>query len=367
MKKKIIFNGFYGFKNTGDDAFVEIATWGNKHFWNNQMKGFVVGNDLPKTLNEYNRINAIKDNKFKTKMDLFKAAVSSDYFINVGGSVLGEVRPFENKSFANYSKIFNPKLRQGSIGVSIGPFKNSNEEKKVKEYLKKMEFLALRDSRSYEYAKSLSLDCEPIKAFDLAALLPEIFTKEKNGMPKPSRKTIGLSICNYERYYNKDLKNETRRNQFVKELLELLSKNEKAHFKFFNFNGHDVIGDERITHEIMSQLPQNRITYIPYLGNVQLVWDEIKTCDIMISTRLHASIFACYADVPFVLIEYHKKCSDFLLDIGYDPDLRVYDAQIPPIETAMNIAKILEGEYSVPCSLADTKERARLNFTKISL
>ena len=34
--KKILFNGFYGFKNTGDDSFLEVVAWGAKKYWNIQ-------------------------------------------------------------------------------------------------------------------------------------------------------------------------------------------------------------------------------------------------------------------------------------------------------------------------------------------
>ena len=30
---KAVFSGYYGHKNTGDDAFVEVAAWGSKKYW----------------------------------------------------------------------------------------------------------------------------------------------------------------------------------------------------------------------------------------------------------------------------------------------------------------------------------------------
>ncbi|MBA5629199.1 polysaccharide pyruvyl transferase family protein [Moheibacter lacus] len=368
--KKIIFNGFYGYQNTGDDAFVEISSWGNQYYWHNQNPALFTGNPLPISLTPIKNVYPTNNtNRLIQKLSVFKESLSADYFINAGGSVFSKITPLSDIIFAEKAGILNKSLKHGSIGVSLGPFQSVEDEKKVIEYLKKSSFLSLRDSESFEYAKSLDLNYEPIRAFDLAALLSECFgDMEKITLePLVKKKTIGVSVCNYERFHNGDLENENRRNQFVKDVLKLLSENPEIHFKFFIFNGNKKIGDEQLTKEIISQLPQQNISVIPYMNNVKSVWQEIKNCDFIISTRLHASVFACYANVPFVLIEYHRKCADFLMDIGYDENRRVYDAQKPAGEVTDGILSILAGNYRYPSNIQETIERARLNFTKIRL
>jgi len=366
--KKILFNGFYGYKNSGDDAFVEIASWGNQHFWGNQEPAFFTGESLPETTTPIANVYPDSQNKLRQKISVFNSALDSDYFINAGGSVFSEIRPFSNIAFVNKAGIFNSKLQHGAIGVSIGPFQSSADEKKTQKYLKKLKFLALRDLKSYEYAKSLNLNCEPIKAFDLAALLPECLDEPAETVTaSKEEKTIGISICNFERYYNGNLDNEKRRNDFVKDVLQIVSKNQNIHFKFFIFNGNTQIGDEQITLETASSLNQQNVSVVPYSGNVKSVWNEIKQCDFVLSTRLHASIFACYAKVPFMLIEYHRKCSDFLEDVGYENGLRVFDAERSAKSVADDILSILNGKFNIPSNLYQTIERARLNFTEVSL
>lgn len=369
--KKILFNGFYGYKNTGDDAFIEIASWGNNHFWKNTNAPYFTGEHLPETSLPIKRIYPEKcSNKIIQKISVFNATLNSDCFINAGGSVFSEIRPLSNIAFAKRANIINKQLIQGAIGVSIGPFQSIEDEKSTKKYLQKLSFLALRDKRSYDYATSLNLNYKPINAFDLAALLPQCFKnfdfQDKQNVSSP-KKTIGISICNYERYYNGDLSNEKKRNQFVTDLLNKLSKNNNFHFKFFIFNGNQKIGDEKLTHETISKIKSDNISILPYTGNVQKVWDEIKTCDFILSTRLHASIFSCYANIPFMLIEYHRKCTDFLQDIGYDKGLQIGDAQSDTQSVYENIIQILDGKYNYPTNLENTIERALLNFTKVQL
>ncbi|MDG4949423.1 polysaccharide pyruvyl transferase family protein [Weeksellaceae bacterium KMM 9724] len=364
---QIIFNGFYGFKNTGDDAFVEIASWGSKTYWDNKEITYFSGDDLPNTQIPIKEIYSPNTHKISQKISVFNASLKSDYFINAGGSVFSEIRPLSNIAFAQKARWLNPKLKHAAIGVSIGPFANIKNEKAVQNYLRSLKFLALRDTYSYEYAKSLDLDYEPIKAFDLAALLPFCYENSIRTKKESKQKTIGISICNYERYINGDIKNEERRNQFVENVLTRLAKNKEYSFKFFIFNGNKHIGDERLTHSVASLLPKEQYEIVPYSKTTLSTWREIQACDFMFSTRLHASIFACYAGVPFMLIEYHRKCSNFLDDIGYDKNARIYDGEKNPEEVAQDIARFVSGDYTFPSHVNETIERAKLNFTQVQL
>src|SRR5690606_36895083 len=146
-----------------------------------------------------------------------------------------------------------------------------------------------------------------------------------------------------------------------------LSKNPEIQFKFCIFNGNKALGDEQIAKETISLLPQQNVSVVPYTNNVKSVWDEMKKCELIFSTRLHASVFACDADIPFVLIEYYRKCADFVKDVGYSDDLRIYDAEFPSEQVVGNILSILDRNYNSPSNIQETIKRARLNFTEIKL
>jgi hypothetical protein len=53
--KKILYSGFYGFKNTGDDAFLEVAAWGSKVFLNTENIVFLA-HGLPKLVNDFQEL-----------------------------------------------------------------------------------------------------------------------------------------------------------------------------------------------------------------------------------------------------------------------------------------------------------------------
>jgi hypothetical protein len=75
-------------------------------------------------------------------------------------------------------------------------------------------------------------------------------------------------------------------------------------------------------------------------------------------------IFACYAQVPFFLVEYHGKCTDFLNDVGQDASYRIQDGELSPVLVAEKIADIVTSQYYIPpIHLEETQSRSLLNFT----
>lgn len=357
---KVAFEGYYGFQNTGDDAFVEVCAWGARQFWKS-TENFFVGKNLPQT------VFPIQGTEISMKggdrLRMLQNIMKSDYFVSAGGSTLMELPFHSNKALAKYSKTFFKQLKTGAIGVSLGPFSSVSKEKETVKYLQALDFLALRDKRSYDYAKSLNLPYTPIAAFDLAALMPQVYENQPSLVEKSSVKTIGISVNLYESFEQGGVEKETKRLSFFKELVELINKRTSVHFKVFIINGNTNKRELETSRFLMSNVSEQNFTIIPYNSRVKKTWDEISSCDAMISTRLHASIFACYAKVPFFLIEYHQKCTDFLMDIGQNEKYRFYDGDVSPSEACEAVGEVLSGKYLPPQDREKTISLAKKNFT----
>lgn len=361
MDMKITYEGFYGFQNAGDDAFVEVSSWGAQKFWSCTNNVFI-GAQLPNT------VQAIKARESKGKgldrISFLRELKNSDYMISAGGSTFSKLPFHSNKAVGRIVSKYN-NLKLGAIGVSVGPFKSIADEKQVQKYLKHLTFISLRDQRSYDYVSSLHLKAKVVNSFDLAALMPMMYKHTPLKVStKATAKTIGISICNYEQYTGGNLSRQTKRNDYFKQLVDLLIAQTNYNLKVFIINGNNSFGDTNATNKLLEGVDPKRYKTYPYTPNIKSTWDEISTCDFMISTRLHASIFACYAGVPFVLIEYHRKCSDFLDDVGQHPRLRVMDGEISPTETLQQIIEHIEMPYTAPKRIKETIDRSLLNFTQ---
>jgi len=364
--KKILYHGFYGFRNSGDDAFVEVCAWGGRKYWNTTRNIFLSGN-LPKLINPAGMIREYKIRPLN-RIPISLLASKADSFVCAGGSLFTKCSG--SSVINNVLKIrefLNGKMRVGAIGVSVGPFECVKDENDVKKCLQAIDFLALRDRRSYEYVLSLNLPYKPVRAFDLAALLPQVYEgiDDRLKVNAVGRKIIGVSVCNYESYARPGAMNrERRRNKYLLELLSNIPDKPDIMLRFFVFNGHPLIGDEKITDEFINYLSDKfRIEKIPYPGNVHETWNKISECDLVISTRLHASVFACYAGVPFFLMEYHQKCTDFVEDIGHCSPYRLFDGERLIGEVTGEIRKILfDGAYTPPSNVRQTIILSGNNF-----
>jgi polysaccharide pyruvyl transferase WcaK-like protein len=365
--KKLLFNGFYGFKNSGDDVFVEVSSWGANTYWGTNNNTFL-STKVPQTVCPTKKLSRPLFKGYNRLQCAF-LSYTSDCFISAGGSTFSRHLDYSLKDIAMRTKLSVKKnLLVGAIGVSVGPFKSLSDELRTTNYIKNMDFLCVRDNRSYEYVSSLNLTYKPVNAFDLAALLPEVYATTKR-LEEPklnSGKIIGISVCNYERYIGGDVTREKSRNEYILNLLRNIPMDDSMTLRFFIFNGHATIGDTELTNEIIVKLGNRKIEIIPYSDNVHQVWNHIAQCDVMISTRLHASILACYAKVPFFLVEYHQKCTDFLNDVGQCETYRLGDAEAHIGEVIESISKILLDEnYIKPSNRDLTILKATENFTSV--
>ena len=356
-------------KNTGDDAFMEVASWGNKKYWNNSKSRFLAPHHLlPKTITPTLGfpLSIPKTYEFQRGI-LIK---STNYLISAGGSTIHSELAKNNikKIAVDLKKKSNLKI--GAIGVSLGPFKTTRDENAVKEYLKELDFLAVRDQRSFDFASSIELPYQPVNAFDLAALLPEIYYFEHNTPKSSELKIVGISVCPVESvHHGGNLANENKRNAKIVDFIKIADQKENILFRFFIINGNSKNGDLALTQKIIEASAPKNYEIITYQKETEVMWKSIATCDFVLATRLHAAIFACFAKIPFMLIEYHQKCSDFLTTVGYNSEYRIGDAGFDPSETAEKIIGLLANSknYVYPTSTDELIEKAELNFTGVKI
>jgi hypothetical protein len=65
------------------------------------------------------------------------------------------------------------------------------------------------------------------------------------------------------------------------------------------------------------------INYHSFSPNPDRIFSHVQKCDLFISTRFHALVFALSAKVPCVPINYAVKCNDLLTDLNIDSEFSV--------------------------------------------
>ncbi len=292
-KVKVFFKGFYGFKNLGDDIFVHTIEWFCKK---NEIDYMIHGYNLPYGVKGKN-IN----NKFqKNLLDLF-FTFRAHKIIYWGGSTFEDIsKKTDLKNFISRFNFLTDKVLLFSI--SLGPFKNKIEEDKVINFVKKLKYVGVRDKKSLTYSDNLTF------TFDLAILSPLIFkTKAVKKITYKNKKTISLNISNAANF-----------NDYTQIYLTYLIKN-KDDINIINilvFNPDDY----KKSRDIYIELKRNNINcaLYNYTRNTKKLVNLISNSDLLLGNRLHSGILAYAYDVPFILNEYHSKCTEFLNTINQD-------------------------------------------------
>lgn len=348
--KQTYVKGFYGNKNIGDDIFTVTAKWVFDNYFLNTTPVFI-GKNLPLMPNG--------TKLYKTKYDFTRRLVElyillrAETVLYYGGSILtnGGNSFFDIKYLLRRVPLFSKKMI--TIGTSIGPFKNGKDYTTTHELLSKFSGIGVRDYSSLEVLNKMKLESKSTFTFDNAILLTDVFP---NIQPKKTKKSneikIGVSVCRYESYNNLDKEKEIKREKtLIRTLDAILNKYEIDEIVFFEFNGSEKTGDKEVTQEFRSYFKGKvKTTIIEYSPNTEDFLIEINKCDFMLGVRLHSSIIAYALKIPFMLVEYHDKCTEFLNTINhnfrfddenYESNMKCFDE----IASHEAVPEIIEPEY----------------------
>lgn len=359
-------------RNTGDDVFCVVAAWGARKYWGLTPAKFFAPT-IP-DMDEASQALLMPKRIFKGQRFIEKSIhlLRSEWLVFAGGSLFHDtISPLSLKGVAMRLSRHGA-LKIGAIGVSLGPFKSIRAEQENREFLKRFSFLVLRDRRSFEIAESMDLPFPAIESRDLAFLIPEVLKQSTVATPPypvKSKPILGVTVCWYERFVNGDRDNEERRVSWLVETLTKLVALNDVQLRFFVFNDHPMVGDKKLTLQIATEFKSKcEVEVVQYSSDVNLTLKKIAECDAFFSTRLHGAIMAASVRVPFLLLEYHRKCSDFLDDIDWPVRLRVSDGQLSPMGTSRLLVEILtrNRDSNLFLKMGETEELAELNFTSVS-
>ncbi|AGK95873.1 polysaccharide pyruvyl transferase family protein [Clostridium pasteurianum] len=350
MKKDtIMFDGYYGFQNVGDDVFCLVAEWIANECWKfNNI--YFNGENIPKLYNNSRKNQSTKMNKKIKKLSTLMTLFKSSHIVYAGGSnfhtALSGIGDLRN--FYRFSTKFTKKLY--ALGVSLGPFDTKRDYESIKNYLNNFTYISLRDKRSYEIAKKMNLRGVCKQSFDIASLLPVInkkYYRQRIDNNKKDELVVGISLCHCERYSGKDINREIQREEVMKLLIDkMVEKYKRITLKFFVFNNNKISGDNEITIESLNIFKSKcKVELINYTKDTLWFWNEMKKCNLFIGIRLHSAIMSYMANIPFVLFEYHEKCTEFLNSIGYSQKDRIIVEKFDVIKYLSVIDRLIKNDY----------------------
>lgn len=310
--RKAVFTYLYYAKNLGDDLMLKViserykkcifygvtTTKYPRNCFGDNVKLVYVPPRIYSLLNKFsfsaNRTNPV-DSFYINK---------SSAVITLGGSIFME--GITEKYILNrYKRIKKP---QYILDSNIGPFKTKTFLNDVLDSLSRATDVCVRDSYSYELAKSNS---NTRLASDIVfnLTLPDLKKTPKN-------KVAVISVINCDEEIRKipGCSRERYDDLMVKIINSLVSYGYSVSLMSFC----KAEGDESAIERIMSKVSaKEKLSTFFYDGNINEAIEHIKNASLIVASRFHANILGMLFEKAVIPICYSRKTIDMLADSGF--------------------------------------------------
>ncbi len=306
---EILISGYYGFKNSGDDALLQSITGYLKK--NHPNFKIVVLSKNPEETKKLYGVDAIsRTNVFLILWHTLKAKL----LISGGGTLIQDATSTKSLiyyltiiSIANFFKV--PVMLYGN---GIGPLNSEKNKRRAKKVLNKIACITLRDEKSAEVLASLGVSNPKIEVTADPVFMTETIGPEKGleilraeNVPT-DKKILGINL--------RDCKNPDPHilEKLTFSINEICEKTDLFPV-FLPLQPQDTEICEKIAGRISqkSVIIQNQLSVTDMLS-------VISNFHIAIGMRLHMLIYASIEATPLVGISYDPKIHGFLDYIGMD-------------------------------------------------
>ncbi|MGQ8873564.1 polysaccharide pyruvyl transferase CsaB [Paenibacillus sp. TSA_86.1] len=321
--KKLVISGYYGFRNSGDEAVLKsilTALEEESQRSNVTIEPIVLSIDPAWTTSMYG-VRAVHRMKLKEVREALK---ESDGLISGGGSLLQDATGL--KSIPYYLGVI--KLAQWLkkptfiYAQGIGPVNRKIFNPMIKSVFRSCTYVSVRDEQSADYLRGLGLKWNQIHVVpDPVMGLPLPDTASIDQQPVHSQGSadkhaelpvVGVSV----RFWEADRKELTA----IAAGLKKLAAQKAVHLRFMPFHLPDDVQASRFIMELIGDVTSkgSEVSITEDLTDPQQMLEEVSRCDLMIGMRLHSLIYAASQYVPPVGISYDPKIDQFLLRLESD-------------------------------------------------
>lgn len=225
--------------------------------------------------------------------------------IIIGGGTLfhtsGILRFYRN--ILKIKKILKLKVLVGAACVSVGPFRDSEAPAHFRAIAKDIDFINVRDQRSYDICKSIIPEKTSFYP-DIALSIPSFFDVS---VIKENKVSVSLRQGHVGKLEMKWL------DDFLNQLHTFYPETQIEFVTFCdlnNFNENDDIAIDRLM-KFSNSKWKSKVTRLPYNSDPIEFYQALKKSQFNICMRLHASIISYATDTNFITLNYHQKCEDF--------------------------------------------------------
>lgn len=354
--EEIIISGYYGFKNSGDDALLRAIIDDIKR--HKESPNITILSANPKETEKKYRVRAI--HRFNI-VGLSKHLKKAGLLISGGGTLIQDST--STKSLMYYLAVINAAIKKNVkvmlYSNGIGPLKNKHNIKLASKILDKTDIITLRDPASKEVLDKIgvtkpqiAISADPvfgIEGFNKARGMEII----KRYLPNvENEKIIGVSV-------RKTKDTNPCFEKAVASMCDYMSEKYNCKCIFIPMQTNK---DEQISRNIIGMMKSSAV----------LINERMDVCDIIsvvsattacIGMRLHSLIYAAIGAVPLIGISYDPKIAGFMEYTGQK--LYADVSKLTPEEGRKLADELFENYEDIQARLARSyvtlKDKAREN------
>ncbi len=242
-----------------------------------------------------------------------------DILTSVGGGFLSSYYRYYFRLFIySIALLLNKPVM--IFAQSVGPFKTDISYKSSKYILNKVDYITIREPDSFEYVQQMKLDTKVKLTADIAFWLENNIENEYVIDLQKKKKPI-VSICikapsssaKYKNYYGA-----------LSSAIQYLIKN-KYHVVLVS----QTEADDDMGKDLFIDF-KSKIDLIKFGPDSRYIKGVYSISDFIISSRMHAIIFAAAENVPFVCISYEPKFKGLMEQLSYPNELLLDEDHVTP-------------------------------------
>ena len=323
-RRSVVVSGYYGYRNLGDDAILEMI-----------CRDFAADSDItvlsrrPRETARYYGVNTV--HRFRM-LRVLRAIRNADLLLSGGGSILQDKT--STRSLLYYLIVLKSALRSGvSTAVyanGIGPIRSKRNRRRTGNVLKNVDWISLRDQDSADMVREMDLGITPRVSAD------PVFRMEPASEQAAAERLREAGIPEGAALFAVCLRKGNRGDlPRIAALLDRTARESSCTPVFFNMQEPDDLEAARAVQALMetpSFLMSGRISGPEMIALLR----ETRG---IVSMRLHALIFGAAAGIPLMGFDEDPKLVSLLRTLGAPEAIPM--GRFDPAQTAEQIARIL--------------------------
>ena len=351
---EILVSGYYGFKNSGDDALLKSIIDDLKKY--KESPNIVVLSANPRETSKTYRVKAV--NRL-SPFGILRHMKKADMLISGGGTLIQDRT--STKSLLYYLTIIRMAKEHGLkvmlYSNGIGPLLKDSNKQYTKKVLNKVDLITLRDNESLQTLQSIGVNEPKIMVTADPALtlkIPDksIGKKILHEVKVPDRRLMGISVRKWEGLGA----------DFEKIIARICDRAAEEYDLYPVFLPMQASKDMAISKSIMSKMKQ-KASIIENHQTVDDMLSVVGCMDFCIGMRLHTVMYSAINSVPVIGLVYDPKISSFMTNTGQTNCINVEELTEEKLysileETIRDYVKIKD---SLKKSYTSLNKKAQLN------